>query len=100
MLNATNKLQIPTKGRDLPQKFLASGARIRYKRTQFAPKCPDWSLKIRYFQTKIRPKFASQIPYHLDKVLQELPGAFLYTNNTQRQNLTVTFKIVRVVYKL
>ena len=32
--------------------------------------------QIRYFRTKIRPKFASQIRYHPDKVLQELPGAF------------------------
>ena len=64
LLNATNELQIPTEGQgpggDLPQKFMAGGAQIRY------------------FWTKIRPKFVSQIRYHPDKVLQELPGAWNY----------------------
>ena len=37
---------------------------------------PRLEPQIRYFRTKIRPKFASQICYHPDKVLQELPGAW------------------------
>ena len=34
-------------GCDFSQKFLAGDTQICYKQTQFAPKCPDWSLKPR-----------------------------------------------------
>ena len=47
MLSTNFRSLLRAKGqeRPVPQKFLASGAQICYKQTQFAPKCPDWSLK-------------------------------------------------------
>ena len=43
---------------DFSQKFLAGDTQICYKQTQFAPKCPDWSLK----SAISRPRSGKKLP--------------------------------------
>ena len=43
-------------GCDFSQKFLAGDTQICFKQTQFAPKCPDWSLKSAISRLRSGPK--------------------------------------------